>query len=74
MAGGLLALPRSPMSALKSRNPPPCRPARFPYHVQTGAAAPSILKGLHHSAQRWTAGGEGATVLRWDSAENDDQL
>jgi hypothetical protein len=26
-----------------------------------------VLKGLHHSAQRWTAGGKGAAVLRWEN-------
>jgi hypothetical protein len=38
------------------------------FHLQTGAAAPSILKGLRHSAQRWTASGKGAVVLRWENA------
>jgi hypothetical protein len=31
--------------------------------------ASSILKGLCHSAQRWTAGGKGAAVLRWGNTE-----
>ena len=41
--------------------------------VAAAGTANSILKGLCHSAQRWTAGGKGAAVLRWGNIEEGPQ-